>query len=145
MAERLSSIELLPEAANDALRDAFDGIMARRETQQSLLSILNASLHDLGLGRVSSSGFNRYVTRVREGEVRRPGDRPAPRRADPDVLAVRLAEVLDGMPVSVAQEALRAVESMINQTSLVDAIRIRSFSPEINGDDDQNTLPDPDA
>ncbi|ODR93538.1 hypothetical protein AUC70_11790 [Methyloceanibacter stevinii] len=60
---RLSSIELLPEAADSAIQWALNELYERKRLQIDILQEFNGRLADLGLEPVSSSAFNRYSVR----------------------------------------------------------------------------------
>ena len=61
---RLSSIDLLPDAAAPCVRAALDALGERRRTQEDIRAQLNACLARLGLGPVSRSAFNRKALQI---------------------------------------------------------------------------------
>ena len=56
---RLSSIDLLPEAAEPVIADAMGELRRRKKPQAQILAEMNASLADLGVKSISKSAFNR--------------------------------------------------------------------------------------
>ena len=61
---RLSSLDLLPEEAQDDLIWALGELNARKRTQADILSELNGRLADKGLDLISKSAFNRKAVRI---------------------------------------------------------------------------------
>jgi hypothetical protein len=85
---RLSSIELLPPEADEALAWAVSVIRQRCMAQVAITRELNRRLAALGLGPVSNSSLNRFVARLDAGEA-------MPRlQASPAVLAEPLRSAL---------------------------------------------------
>lgn len=78
MADRLTNIEILPEICAPAVLWLYDTIASRRMTQTDMLQAFNARLDRLGTEPVSRSGLNRYVQKVRAGEISRPKAVTAP-------------------------------------------------------------------
>lgn len=60
---QLSSIDLLPPEADDAIQWAVGELAARQRTQADILFELNDKLEAIGCERVSRSAFNRYSMR----------------------------------------------------------------------------------
>lgn len=56
---RLSSIDLLPEAAEPAIAEAMQALRERKKPQTQILNELNATLADIGVKGISKSAFNR--------------------------------------------------------------------------------------
>lgn len=88
---RLSSIELLPEHADEAVRWAMDALASREFTQTLILERFNEMLADLDppVGPISASAFNRYSMRFAA---------QARRLSEAREMAATLAERLDDMP-----------------------------------------------
>lgn len=88
---RLSSIELLPEHADEAVRWAMDALASREFTQTLILERFNEMLADLDppVGPISSSAFNRFSMRFAA---------QARRLSEAREMAATLAERLDDMP-----------------------------------------------
>jgi hypothetical protein len=63
---RLSSIDLLPEEAQDDVRWAIDELNANRRSQEEILSSFNLRLAVKGIGPISRSAFNRKSLRQAE-------------------------------------------------------------------------------
>lgn len=61
---RLSSIDLLPDEAQDDLLWAMGELNARKRTQADILSELNGRLGDKGVELISKSAFNRKAVRI---------------------------------------------------------------------------------
>ncbi len=56
---RLSSLDLLPEAAEPAIAEAMRALRERKKPQTQILTELNATLADIGVKSISKSSFNR--------------------------------------------------------------------------------------
>lgn len=78
MKDRLSNIEILPDACADAVLWLYDMIVSRRMAQVDMLVAFNARLSRLDEKPVSLSGLNRYVQKVRSGSISRPKIASAP-------------------------------------------------------------------
>lgn len=61
---RLSSIEMLPEAADEHIAWANQQLRERAMPQNAILDEFNARLADLGIGKISKGAFSRYSVRV---------------------------------------------------------------------------------
>ena len=72
MADRLSTIETLPQHLTSDVQWLYDTIQSRRMTQLSMMAQFNRRLDAAGEPPCSQSGFNRYVLKVRGGAARRP-------------------------------------------------------------------------
>lgn len=98
---RLSTIDLLPDEADDIVAWAFGELRERSRTQQDIHAEFNDRLAGIGLGPISFSAFNRHSIRLaamarRHQEVRAITssliDRLDPEQADD--LAIAAAETL---------------------------------------------------
>lgn len=69
---RLTLIEALPEAVLQDCQWLHDTIIAERMSQVDMLEAFNQRMLAAGQPLASLSGFNRYVFKVRNGDVRRP-------------------------------------------------------------------------
>lgn len=78
MKDRLSNIEILPDACADAVLWLYDMIVSRRMAQVDMLEAFNERLARLNERPVSLSGLNRYVQKVRGGSISRPKMASAP-------------------------------------------------------------------
>lgn len=67
-----TKIELTPDEGLPALQRAFDRVKERRSTQYQILADTNAAFAEVGLEPMTISAFNRWVLRIRAGNVRRP-------------------------------------------------------------------------
>lgn len=72
MNTRLTTIETMPEELLPQCQWLYDSIKARRMSQSEMMNEFNRRIADSGEPAVSRSGLNRYVMRVRSGEIRRP-------------------------------------------------------------------------
>ena len=61
---RLSSIDLLPEEADNIVAWAFQELKDRDRTQVEIHAEFNAKLAELGLGPISKSAFNRHSINI---------------------------------------------------------------------------------
>lgn len=61
---RLSSIDLLPEEADEAVSWAFEQLRERERTQKDIHAEFNDRLAELDLGPISLSAFNRHSIRL---------------------------------------------------------------------------------
>lgn len=61
---RLSSIELLPPEADEAILWAADELRKREKSQLQIHEEFNARLADLGIGSISKSAFNRHSMKL---------------------------------------------------------------------------------
>lgn len=61
---RLSTIDLLPDEAEDIVAWAFSELRERNRTQQDIHQEFNARLAEIGLGPISFSAFNRHSIRL---------------------------------------------------------------------------------
>lgn len=69
---RLTLIEALPETVLQDCQWLHDTIIAERMSQVDMLEAFNQRMRAAGQPLASLSGFNRYVFKVRNGDVRRP-------------------------------------------------------------------------
>ena len=67
---RLSSIDLVPEHAQDDIVWAIGELNQRLRTQQDILGELNSRLVDKGAEPISSSAFNRKALKLRAAQIR---------------------------------------------------------------------------
>lgn len=101
---RLSSIDLLPPEAVPELQWAFDRLVEGRMTQGEVLSQLNQRLAAGGHKGVSSSSFNRWSLRIREGEAARPRLVDAHRPAGPSSISAETKRLLAAALRSLAND-----------------------------------------
>lgn len=106
-AGRSGNIDSLPDRGLPALRWAYARIREERMTQIAMRTELNAKLAEAGLPPVSASSFNRYVGRVRDGQVREPPMPTLPEGA----IGAALGTELDGLRSALLQ-TLEAVEKL---------------------------------
>lgn len=98
---QLSSIDMLPEEADDDIIWAIDELRARRLMQSAIFMEFNERLADKGLGPISKSAFNRFSLRKakqfrRLDEVQRMGSELAASMGaeEPDQVTIAVAELL---------------------------------------------------
>lgn len=98
---QLSSIDMLPEEADDDIIWALDQLRERKLPQSTILMEFNERLADKGLGPISKSAFNRFSVRKakqfrRLDEVQRMGSELAASMGaeEPDQVTIAVAELL---------------------------------------------------
>lgn len=72
MKSRLTAIETLPEEVLPHCQWLYDAIKSQRMAQVEMLEEFNRRLQQSNHAKMSMSGLNRYVLKVRAGNVRRP-------------------------------------------------------------------------
>ncbi|MGE6739740.1 phage protein Gp27 family protein [Allorhizobium pseudoryzae] len=117
MKQRLSTIETLPESALKHVRWMFDTISAKRMSQTDMLTEFNRRLQGIGLTGVSRSGLNRYVMKVRDGEVLRPKPAPAD-EGDDDASPVFSAAFRDRLAKAQGEKAVSVLEVTLKALAL---------------------------
>jgi hypothetical protein len=111
-AGRLSSLDLLPPEADQAVFEAFQGLRKRKRTQAQLLDDLNKKLAVHGLGPISASAFNRAAVRKahlahRLGEVREIAEALSTKLADggDEDLTLLVSETIKTLVFEMAENA----------------------------------------
>lgn len=132
---RLSTIDLLPEEAADAVKWAYDELRKRERTQQDIHSEFNFKLAEQGILPISFSAFNRHSIRLagmaRRHEEVRAITSALTERLDPtqaDDLTIMAAETIktivfelmegEGVTPKNAMELARALQSAVHSQNL---------------------------
>lgn len=69
---RLTAIETLPEELLPHCQWLYAAIQSRRISQTEMLEEFNKRISSSAVPAISKSGLNRYVMRVRAGDIKRP-------------------------------------------------------------------------
>lgn len=111
MNKRLSWIETQPVEITEDLQWLYDAAKSDRMTQIDMLKAFNLRLKAKGRKPTSSSALNRYVLRVRDGEVRRPVD---PSGADSSAHGIFTDRFREQLVAGIGESAVRAQEAALS-------------------------------
>lgn len=103
---RLTDIETLPPRFNAVVARAWHRVVDRQGTQLAILEELNAALVAGGARTMSQSGFNRWATRVVQGQI------PCPVAYETDPAA--LAEAIEQFAARAPKAAFAAAIALLS-------------------------------
>ncbi len=110
MNHRLTRVEALPESAIEDVQWLFDITVANRMNQTDMLDEMNRRLSRRGIEPLSLSGLNRYVMRVRSGDIRRPALQAV---ASSEPSGIFTSTFRDRLVASIGEAAVRAQEAAL--------------------------------
>lgn len=127
---RLSSIDLLPEAADPLVAAAMRDLQARDKPQNIILEELNSALADLGVASISKSAFNRKAIWAASA-----GRRLAEAREIAAVVGERLGKLPEGDVGLLLNETLKTLildvltdASLSGESASIDMLRKASMA-----------------
>lgn len=138
---RLSSIDQLPEAADEIVLDIAEQLRKREREQQDILAEFNDRLAEIDLGPISKSAFNRYSMRMAEISRRLDNTREITRvltdKLQPgqqDDLTVMTAEMIKMLVFELLNEAGDAGISPKGAMEMASAIKNAAAAQRISSD-----------